>query len=220
MKCKVCGSPTFLLVEDTYQCFACSHIFRDLRMPDTHYTSGEYRQIHEAQQIEKRKRWVANVMNFADLPPIEKAFEVGSGDGILCEHLSNAGADVYCCELDPFIIKNYIDKYHVYNDKFENINIDGSFDLVIAMDVVEHLEDPHPFYRKASQLTKYLIVQIPTNRNMRTPKVKQDGHYHYFSEKSLSVIGGMYGFKVIKSIITNKDFSANGQEIIMVYEKV
>lgn len=219
MKCKICESPTFLIVEDTYKCPVCFHIFRDLNMPETHYTSGEYRKLHEAQQVDKRNRWITNIIKYINIPDLKKVFEVGSGDGLLCEFLKNKGIDVACCELDPFIVQEYKDKYCVYNEKFENISLRNDFDLVIAMDVVEHLQDPHSFYKKASEITKYLVVQIPTNRNMRTPKTKQDGHYHYFSERSLEVLGQKHGFTLIKSLVTEKDFSANGQEIIVVYEK-
>jgi hypothetical protein len=55
--------------------------------------------------------------------------------------------------------------------------------------VLEHIKDVKAFPEKAYKYTKdYLVVEVPIKRRLRNPDTDFDGHFHYFSEKSLNLL--------------------------------
>ena len=67
---------------------------------------------------------------------------------------------------------------------------DTSFDLILVMDVIEHLEDYFSFLREIRSKSEYKILHIPLDLSVQTvlrcnglPKVRKAyGHIHYFTK--------------------------------------
>src|SRR5204863_3036504 len=69
---------------------------------------------------------------------------------------------------------------------------DVSFDLVLVMDVIEHLEDYYAFLRALRDKAGHIILHIPLDLSVQTVlrgdvlllKRSEVGHIHYFSKET------------------------------------
>lgn len=217
MICSICNSATTLITDDTYQCVNCLHIYRDLVSDNSLYTTGKYREEHKIQDLEKRLKWTSNIIGVISeaINNSTSILEVGSGDGVLTKQLISLGKQVSCCELDPFIVDKYPD-LKVYVGDFTELNI-PKHDLYIGMDVLEHIKNPNKFIEKCN--CSHLVLQIPINRHLGTPKTKPDGHYHYFSSRSIQILLNKFNFNIDKMHMCPKGFSANGEELLILASK-
>jgi hypothetical protein len=102
------------------------------------------------------------------------------------------------------------------------------YDIVVAMDVLEHVENIKEFAQKMHSLTnKYAVIQIPVERGLKCPNDPAlqggrefDGHLHYFSEFSLNNL--FIKDDMFKCVFMYKSFPkelANGREIFAIFEK-
>lgn len=217
-KCCICGGNNRLYVEDTYACSSCSHIFRNLNNADNLYESGQYRKEHPVSDINNRVGKIQNLLKIIDsyVSSNNTILDIGSGDGILAQELINLGKMVSCCELDPFISNNYHEKINIYIGDFTLLDI-PRHDIIIGLDVLEHIKNPALFVKKCN--CKYLILQVPINRKMRTPKTKPDGHYHYFSKSSISYLLNDNGFTLDSVEQYNGGILANGEELLVISKR-
>jgi 2-polyprenyl-3-methyl-5-hydroxy-6-metoxy-1,4-benzoquinol methylase len=96
--------------------------------------------------------------------------------------------------------------------KFENLFDDTSayYDIVMAMDVVEHIEDYFEFLRNLKKKGEYKIIHIPLEMSVKSVLTKyylksreQFGHIHYFSKDSLLAILREMGYEVIDYFYTS-----------------
>ena len=117
---------------------------------------------------------------------------------------------------------------------------DKQYDVIFALDVLEHIEDIQSFPKKISKLAKKVVVQVPTDRpiippniHLMHPKPKYttadgypvstdfDGHLHYFTEFSLNNLFTKDNmFKCLFLYKSEACELAGGPEILAVYEKI
>jgi 2-polyprenyl-6-hydroxyphenyl methylase/3-demethylubiquinone-9 3-methyltransferase len=109
--------------------------------------------------------------------------DVGCGGGIFCESLTRMGGDVvgvdsnktsfdvaykhldsYEGEESVFMKKN-LNYYHGSVDNYKNEN-KQVFDVVSAMEVIEHVNDPNEFVKDLSVLSSNYILISTINKNM------------------------------------------------------
>ena len=111
--------------------------------------------------------------------PLEKLkiLDIGSGGGLLCEPLYRLGANVTGIDASNKNVE--VAKLHAkemnLNIKYihsspENINLKNEFDVILCMEVVEHISDINLFIEKCSELTKKNgIIFISTiNKNLKS----------------------------------------------------
>ncbi len=86
------------------------------------------------------------------LRPLEgkSALDVGCGAGLLAEPLARLGADVTAIDASPELVD--VARLHAAGQRLEIDyratgveTLDGQFDLVTALEVIEHVVDPQPF---------------------------------------------------------------------------
>lgn len=217
-KCCICGAKNRLYTDDTYICLNCSHIFRDLKSNNDLYESGQYRKEHPVTDVNNRVNKVQSFLRIINsyVNDINTVLDIGSGDGVLAQELIGLGKVASCCELDPFISNNYHKKINVYIGDFTLIDI-PYHDMIIGLDVLEHIKNPNSFVKKCN--CKYLILQVPINRNIRTPKTKPDGHYHYFSKSSISYLLNDNGFTLDSVEQYSGGILANGEELLAIAKR-
>ena len=149
-----------------------------------------------------------------------RVFEIGCGQGIFREHLSDKN-DYWGVEPSPSaanIAKENLDTVLVgtYQEVYDQIP-NNYFDLIICNDVIEHMPDHDKFFqsikKKLSQ-NGYLIASIPNVRhvgNLFRLLVKKDWQYvgsgildrthlRFFTEKSLKRTIKKNGFVIDKFI--------------------
>ncbi len=88
---------------------------------------------------------------------------------------------------------------------------DAFYDLILVMDVVEHLEDYHTFLRNIHPKSRYKIIQLPLDLSVRSVLLgqigqfrQQFGHLHYFTkELALQMLDDL-GYKVLDAFYTTE----------------
>lgn len=184
------------------------------------YVSGSYRDLNESWHIEDSK-WKANeiqsLLNKSTIVP-EKIVEIGCGVGGILESLalmptyansSFAGYDV--SEIAIEICKK--DRIKTIDFFCEDLLLDQKlepFDLLLAIDVFEHVPDYMGFLSKCSQMSKYQMYHIPLDLHVSSVARgsflrgrNSVGHLHYFSSESALATLADTGHKVIDHAFTS-----------------
>jgi ubiquinone/menaquinone biosynthesis C-methylase UbiE len=125
-----------------------------------------------------------------------KILDVPSGEGALALRLKNLGFDVSCADLYPQIFKldlrANLDEKLPYND--------NSFDYIVCVEGLEHIENPANAIREFSRLLKpnaTLIVSVPNIMNIEE-RLKwlfngYTSHFKPLSSNALAKISSEFG---------------------------
>ncbi len=140
---------------------------------------------------------VENILKDAELG---KVLDVPAGEGALGLRLKNLGFEVSCCDLyteifklaDTEIRRGNLDHVLPYDDK--------SFDYVVCVEGLEHIENPSNAMREFSRLLKddgTLIVSVPNIMNIEE-RLKwlfngYTSHFKPLSNETLADISKQYG---------------------------
>lgn len=87
-----------------------------------------------------------------------KILEVGCGNGNIAIPLGYFGYDVLAIDMDQSSLeyakkKNIFSNVHFEKIKFEDLQINQKFDIIIASEVLEHIVDPKQFIQS---INKYI----------------------------------------------------------------
>jgi SAM-dependent methyltransferase len=124
----------------------------------------------------------------------ERPLDAGCGDGYLASRLAEAGGKVWGTDLSLARLKVAhglfprltLARSSIFDQPFG----DRSFDVVMAVEVIEHLEDPESAVQEMKRLSsRYVLVTVPYRGKlevMRCPHCHQsyflDGHMQSFDE--------------------------------------
>ena len=235
-------------LEDIYMCSnpTCAHIYRNFFGNAAEFHAGEYRE-HQYKKDEKsvldlgsveeqQRRWkrVKNQVNIFSsfLKQDDHILEIATGKGYLARVMSQIYKNFVGSDIDPKVVEhNEIvnpDLKVILSDVIK-LPEDNKYDVVVAMDVLEHVEDTVQFVKKMHSLTKkYAIIQVPVNRRLVCPNKPHlqgrknfDGHLHYFNKFSLNNLFTQDDmFKCLLIYQTSRGEVANGPELLAVFEKV
>lgn len=100
--------------------------------------------------------------------------DVGCGGGLVCEPLARLGADVTGIDADPVAIETAQEHAEVSGLEIDYQyraaeNLKTKYDVVLALEIIEHVEDPAQFVKTISKLVKPGGLVIFSTLN-RTPK--------------------------------------------------
>ena len=128
--------------------------------------SGKFKPLHKFNPI--RISYIKdNIINTLKLKnkkkPLEKVriLDVGCGGGLLSEPMKRLGADVVGIDASKKNIE--VAKLHAYKNNLdieyictspENLKIDKKFEVILNMEIVEHVEDVDFFLKSCSKLLK------------------------------------------------------------------
>ena len=149
----------------------------------------------------------------------QSLLEIGSGDGVFALRAKELVKEVVCSDIDT----KMTDKCEKLGFQTINESIldfkDIKHDVVIGMDVLEHVLDLQKFNDKISEIVKeYLILQVPINRTMVPPNPTFDGHSHYFSKDSISKLFED-NFEGVKFYYGDRGQLARGPEMLCVFRR-
>ena len=127
---------------------------------------GKYKPLHKFNPIRIRyiKDSIINHFNIkAKNNPLKSLniLDIGCGGGLLCEPMSRLGADVTGIDASEKNIK--VAKLHSNKNKLkinyicsspEKLNLNKKFDVILNMEVVEHVDDVDLFIKKSSEFLK------------------------------------------------------------------
>ena len=150
-------------------------------------------------------------------------FEVGFGYGHFHSVLMREIPDCQysCCEIStPLSIENNEKGIRTFNSSFQHVEKE-IFDVIVSFDVLEHFYDPNEYKAKLLDLLDVggiAVIQVPTDRKIHFRK-PFDGHYHYFSEKSLKILLGEQ-FECLMFYKTNAGETAGGREFLSIFRRI
>jgi len=127
------------------------------------------------------------------LPENARVLDLGAGEGAFSHRLLDAGLQVSAAEMEPGRFRldvpcqtlNLNEDFHgKWNEKF---------DLVVAIEILEHLHDPRHFISNCLQILKptgYLLVTSPNTESwLSRIRFLRDGHFLWFDESDYSGYG-------------------------------
>jgi len=128
--------------------------------------------------------------------------DVGSGDGIIAEHILKMGNDVAAVDLPTVAVQahRYRGLLAVTGDA-ERLSFDSNiFDVVIASEILEHLWNPHSLIDEAYRVLKadgYFIVSTPEG----VEGLRYDAHKYYFTVEILErMLGAKFDLNEVKRL--------------------
>lgn len=177
---------------------------------ETIYENGSYLANHENWHIEDSPWKAAQIAKIIQLNQISfaSAVEVGCGAGGIIYELSKKFADVSFAgfEISPqaaqFWAQHQRDNVKIELKDF--LTTSDSYDLLLLIDVFEHVPDYMGFLKSLSSRSKYFIFNIPLDMylvglildNQVSARSKY-GHLHYFSKATALSVLADTGYKIV-----------------------
>ena len=155
--------------------------------------------------------------------------DIGAGSGHMVMSACMNGWDAEGIEPGPWGMKAAQEKnIQIIRDFFEIHDFDGVFyDIITAMDVLEHSRDPRAFIRKCRELLNQdglILISVPCSSSphgwtrflrVRWPMVGPPGHLQYFSKKSLILLLKNFEFEILHY----QTFEESGLSILGKYSR-
>ena len=232
-----CGNTELALFSSEYaQCQKCGTLISQKVLPENQFTVSDdetdfygkqYWLKHQDQDfgfpdiykrsrndmIERNLHWLRVLLKYA-LPPVD-VLEVGCGHGSFIALMQQAGYKATGVELSPWVVD--------YARKTFNIDVrigpveslgfsHGSIDVIVLMDVLEHLSDPVATIAYCVNLLKdngFLLVQTPKFKEHLSHSdlidhgdrflemLIPDEHIYLFSEQSAKALFKLLGAEYI-----------------------
>lgn len=208
MQCKVCNSDNNPSVgHKAYKCSDCGHTYIDYTGDGIYYHKTLYRSKgHEGTRgndevkdglftdvFHNRRKEICNrrveyIKEYFD--DCNSILDIGAGGGTFLTTVKDKFEVVEGTEVSDICANNLTNEgYKVYHGAFTQMDIDRSYDLVTCWHVLEHIQDLKSFPQKVYNVTnKHFVFEVPVGRRLRNPDTNFDGHFHYFSEKSIRVL--------------------------------
>lgn len=196
VRCADCGlvQPKYLLAfSDIVKLYAS--------MEDEQYLDSSYlRGVSNYRQIIKDLR--------SRLPQTARVLEIGSGSGALVHLLRQDFPATEGLEPSRFFCGYAKKKYGVdiMNISVEDLETNGQYDAVVALDVIEHVTSPNRFMTTVVRALKPggLAIIVTPNLDSVTARVMgqkwwhiRPPHLYYFGDRSFGVLAAKHGFKVV-----------------------
>ncbi len=167
-----------------------------------------------------------DVINFIEENKINPTniLEIGGGGGFtageLCKkfHCNGTNIDINIPKENASNIDHI--KLDMSKDKLNNVLESENFDLILALDVLEHIESTQDFMESILEIIKketYIIFSLPNIKNIRVPYqiyikntfprneqgIFDKTHLRWFTKKDIKFLLRKYNFNVIKSCYTD-----------------
>lgn len=163
------------------------------------YTSGDYLNKNPSWHVEdspRKARHIIRIMRRNSIVP-KTICEVGCGAGEILRQLQNnmdKGCVFWGYEISPhafeFCKKRANEKLHFEQEDILQVK-DVFFDVILLIDLIEHLEDYFSFLSEIKPKSKYKVLKIPLDLSVQTVlrsspimEVRYSvGHIHYFTKE-------------------------------------
>ena len=131
-----------------------------------------------------------------------QVLDVGCGDGVISEPIAKLGNEVASVDLPTITMMCHNRKVSMVSsgDAEHLAFADGSFDLVLASEVIEHLWNPQAFFDEAYRILKqdgWLIIETPEGRD----SLRYDAHKNWFDEDVVKqMVGKQFTIKRVERL--------------------
>jgi 2-polyprenyl-3-methyl-5-hydroxy-6-metoxy-1,4-benzoquinol methylase len=186
--------------------------------------TAPYRQHQQYKNYDVLMRRARTIFAFgyASLTPAQRKrqlrfLDIGCNRGFLLAAAAEHSADVYGVELVPEIMVPFANtypqfKHNIYSDKLSAVAArfaDGFFDLITAIDVVEHFDDPVSDMTHIHRILKddgVWVIQTPDigcerARELRDRwgALKPLEHLHLFDTRNFARLAKRIGFRGVRT---------------------
>ncbi len=181
-------------------------------MKDSIYTSGSYARLHPSWHAEDspwKARQIHGILEQYDIHPKQIA-EVGCGAGVILSELQQLLPST--CEFRGYDISPQAIALarECENDRltFDVATIDqlksNRFDVLLLVDVIEHVEDYFSLLRVAKEIACYTVLHIPLDVHVQsvlrvtpiTDTITNVGHLHHFTKEVALTLLEQAGFQI------------------------
>jgi SAM-dependent methyltransferase len=176
------------------------------------YTSGEYLQENPTWHADESPWKVVGVLGILRKNQLKPGTvgEIGCGVGEVLRLLQvnlPADCELWGYDISPKAIElcgpKANDKLHfILSDRSQAVN--KHFDVILILDVLEHLEDYFSFLRDLHPRSDYMIFQLPMDISLRSVFLKRInhfrktyGHLHYFTKETALQMVRDAGYEVV-----------------------
>lgn len=153
---------------------------------------------NELELFSKATHWKSYYSRLLKPFVIGEVLEAGAGIGETTPYLLNEHVSAWTClEPDPALcqrIQSRIDlgelpeKCRIVNGTTNELPETSTFDTVLYIDVIEHIEDDRSELRRAAGLLRsggHLVVLVPAHNFLRSPFDDAIGHFRRYDRKML-----------------------------------
>jgi SAM-dependent methyltransferase len=226
--CPVCGSPARVIAThpegDLYRCGGCTHCFSDPNITEMPTYPPEYFEI-------EHQRWFANPNTglfskiAARFPKGASILDAGCGRGDFLKFVRSVRSDLMLTGID--LSPNApVEGIRFLQGDFTETPIDGVFDAVVSLQVIEHVRDIRAFVNGLLKLTKpggtvtvstvnesgLLYGLALTGYRVGVPlafnRLYSRQHLHHFTRRSLRSLLERAGLKVEVDLTHNAPLAA------------
>ncbi|MCG8690978.1 MAG: class I SAM-dependent methyltransferase [Minwuiales bacterium] len=190
-------------------------------MSSNRYTSGEYLKSNPSWHIEDSPWKAENIRKLLDRSrlPISTVADVGCGAGLIIQELGKIHPSIeftgYDVSPDAKIFWEQYDLPNVSYQQADFFDQNQRYDLVLCIDVFEHIPDYLGFLNKLKDQADYFVFHIPLDmhiqgllRDLQMTLRESVGHLHYFSERTAMATLSDSGLKCIDTTYTSRTLDA------------
>ncbi len=186
--------------------------------------------LHEEDSAWKIKKLLPFIDTWLkrDQSPVVTVLDVGGGAGVILRELAKYiatkhGRTVrkYCLDLSPGMLavqgENNIDAIKKLERDIAQTGLgDKEVDLVLMIDVLEHVPDPVQTLKEIRRISHFALLKVPledslfyrvmdivTGGKFRQRLIAQIGHINIYNRNNLLVLLEQYGGRVLLSDLTN-----------------
>lgn len=155
------------------------------------------------------------------VPARGRLFEIGCGSGQLLKAAHDRGWDVAGVEVAPDAVRWAVENLslEIFEGDFLELNFEPeSYDAVVMLNVIEHVDDPQPFLNKAAEILKpggFLLMRTPNldlwynmariKKGLPIVSGLTTHHFYYFNLDSLAPLLKKAGFTLAHHTTYNVD---------------
>ncbi len=182
-------------------------------MPEEMYVSGEYLKKNPTWHVEEspwKSEQIVRMMRRNSLAP-GTICEVGCGAGEVLKQLQekmDAACVFWGYEISPQafeLCKSRANERLHFKLADIRQERDAFFDLMLILDVIEHLEDYYSFLRDLRPKSRYKIIHVPLDlsvqsllrRNSLLGVRQAYGHIHYFTQEIVLQVLKDVGYEIL-----------------------
>lgn len=158
-----------------------------------------------------RERFRKRIVLIKEYKKEGKLLDVGCATGFFLSEAEKAGFEVYGIDITKYAV-DYCRKQglkNVFRGTLESVRLSkGKFDVIVALEVLEHLQDPKEFLVKAFQLLAkggILLVCVPNRKSLIARLMGRFwfGYHNFqhlfvFEPKTISRLVSECGFEIVK----------------------
>lgn len=190
--------------------------------------NGEYLQNNPTWHIEDSPWKAKQILKMLSRNPInpKSIVEIGCGAGEIINQLhqtmpNDVSFTGYDISGDAIGLAKQREKERLKFEHFNFLEINSKFDLLLVMDVIEHVDDYLGFLKQCKSKAKNTIFHIPLDmtvmrvwKNSIIAKRKSVGHLHYFMKETAIATLVDSGYEIVDFFYTEEFINLSTRKTI------